>query len=125
MQPAIVKLRVLAVLLSFFFPLAASTYTLIEDYPVASFFDKFDFFSAPDPTNGFVQYVEQASASLAGLISTSNGSVIIRPEAAIALDPCPPAPGRKSVRLESKNSYQYGVRTISLIFRLNTCESSV
>lgn len=32
-------------------------YRLVDDYSGSSFFDKFDYFSAQDPTDGFVQYV--------------------------------------------------------------------
>lgn len=32
-------------------------YRLVDDYSGTSFFDKFDYFSAQDPTDGFVQYV--------------------------------------------------------------------
>lgn len=34
-------------------------YRLVDDYSGTSFFDKFDYFSAQDPTDGFVQYVLQ------------------------------------------------------------------
>lgn len=32
-------------------------YRLVEDYSGTGFFDKFEYFSGQDPTNGFVQYV--------------------------------------------------------------------
>lgn len=51
-----------SVLLAYSFqPVQGISYTLKEDYPVADFFSKFDFFSCGvpaqscDPTHGFVQ----------------------------------------------------------------------
>lgn len=35
----------------------AATYKLEDSYSGSSFLDGFDFFSQPDPTNGFVQCV--------------------------------------------------------------------
>ena len=35
----------------------ASLYVLEQDFSGESFFDGFDFFTAPDPTNGFVRSV--------------------------------------------------------------------
>lgn len=87
---------------------AAGVYVLTEDYSLNSFFSKFDFFSGPDPTHGYVEYVDQPSAQLSGLISTSTSSVIIRTDTTTLLNYIND-PGRKSVRIESKNYYNYGV----------------
>jgi hypothetical protein len=96
---------------------ATDIYVLTEDYPLTSFFSKFDFFSCPfpdrlcDPTNGYVEYLDQPSAQLSGLISTSTSSVVIRTDSTTLLNYTNDStgPGRKSVRIESKNYYNYGV----------------
>lgn len=114
--PGLSSVLVLVYVLCTLYASADSRYVLQEDYPLEIFFNKFDFFSCGvserpcDPTDGFVQYVDHASANLAGLISTTPTSVIIRTDDTTVLDPSLPAPGRKSVRIESKNSYNHGVR---------------
>jgi hypothetical protein len=96
---------------------ATDIYVLTEDYPLSSFFTKFDFFSCPfsdrlcDPTNGYVEYLNQPAAELSGLISTSTSSAVIRTDSTTLLNYTNDfsGPGRKSVRIESKNYYNYGV----------------
>lgn len=41
------------------------------------FNSEWDFFTAPDPTHGNVQYVDRSEALSSGLASVRNGSVII------------------------------------------------
>lgn len=44
-------------------------YTLADDYMSGgNFFSKFSFFTAGDPTGGFVQYVDESTAQSAGYI---------------------------------------------------------
>jgi hypothetical protein len=117
MQSSGLAIDIFLFLLFGFYASVQSEYILKENYPLDIFFDKFDFFSCGvpsqpcDPTNGYVQYVEHASAQLAGLISTTSKSVIIRADNTTVLDPKVAAPGRKSVRIESKSAYNHAVRT--------------
>ena len=83
-------------------------YSLVDDYSGSKFFDMFDFFTGPDPTNGFVNYVDQGTAQSQGLVKT-DGSVYI------GVDSTNVAPnGRNSVRLSSKRSYNHMLVVIDL-----------
>ncbi|KAA8907441.1 putative endo-1,3(4)-beta-glucanase [Sphaerosporella brunnea] len=77
---------------------------LVASYSGASFFDGFDFFTGSDPTNGFVKYIDQATAQSQGMISTSGSSVYF------GVDNKNVAPnGRQSIRLESKQRFTRGL----------------
>ena len=79
----------------------AASYSLVKSYcNGGSFFDEFNFFTGDDPTHGFVQYVDRTTAASGGLISEKNGVVYLAPDSKNV------APsGRKSVRLESVDSF--------------------
>ncbi|KAI5210450.1 endo-1,3(4)-beta-glucanase [Aureobasidium subglaciale] len=63
----------------------------------------FDFFTAPDPTHGFVQYIDQGTAWSTGLIRNDNGKIYV------GVDHTNIQPnGRPSIRLSSKNVYNSG-----------------
>jgi len=75
------------------------------------FFDQFNFFTAADPTHGFVQYVDRGTAQNQGLINVNpQGQVYI------GVDTQNNAPGgRRSVRLESKNTiHKYQLMILDL-----------
>jgi hypothetical protein len=83
--------------------LSIAGYVLKDDYNPSVFFDKFDFWTAADPTHGFVQYIDQNTAWKNGLITKSGSSVYI------GVDHTNQAPnGRESIRLTSKASYNSG-----------------
>ncbi|PHH88301.1 hypothetical protein CDD83_7712 [Cordyceps sp. RAO-2017] len=86
---------------------ADSQYSLATVYDRRNFFQSFDFFTEPDPTHGFVEYVDQATARQDGLIgySPANGSVIM----GVDYKTHNPARGRKSVRVTSKQSFTHGL----------------
>ncbi|KAA8643526.1 hypothetical protein EYZ11_004286 [Aspergillus tanneri] len=93
--------------LGFSAQLATAAYTLRDDYG-PSFFDKFTFFTAPDPTNGFVKYVDRQTAQNSGLIST-DGSI------RMGVDSTNVAPGgRQSVRITSNQAYDRGLFILDL-----------
>ncbi|KIV77202.1 hypothetical protein PV11_09019 [Exophiala sideris] len=85
-------------------------YVLEDDYSGDSFFSMFDFFTGADPTNGYVNYVDQSTAQSDGLIS-SNGSAIY-----MGVDHTNVASGsgRSSVRLTSTKSYTHGLIILDL-----------
>lgn len=97
-------------------------YTLTHDYSGDGFFDGFDFFSDKDPTNGFVKYVDDNtanSAKLAGLLQVQASSYSKRVDGQASLNPAymgvdfqtknPTAPGRSSIRISSKDSFNHGL----------------
>ncbi|PSK54774.1 hypothetical protein B9Z65_3863 [Elsinoe australis] len=87
-------------------PCLAQTYRLTESYTPSNFFSKFDFFTAADPTHGFVTYVDYNTALSTHLIPQSNvanwgvdQNTVLSPAGA----------GRKSIRLTSKTRYNHGL----------------
>lgn len=101
-----------AVLAANFFEQITAAYTLIDNFNATNFFDHFEFFSDPDPTNGFVNYQNAATANsksvLAGYTSSADhpNTVYMGVDFATA-DPV--SPGRDSVRVHSKKIYNKGL----------------
>ncbi|UNI14445.1 hypothetical protein JDV02_001074 [Purpureocillium takamizusanense] len=83
------------------------SYNLQVSFDQSNFFNSFDFHNGPDPTRGFVEYVDQATAQQAGLIRAGqgNGSVYM----GVDHTSVNPANGRKSVRITSKQSFTKGL----------------
>lgn len=84
-------------------------YTLVEKHEGSSFFSNFTFFTDPDPTHGFVKYVDEAEARSSGLIGIEKryGG---REIAWMGVDYKNVTPkGRPSVRIESKTRYNKGL----------------
>ncbi|RCI09950.1 hypothetical protein L249_8439 [Ophiocordyceps polyrhachis-furcata BCC 54312] len=86
---------------------AEAAYSLCNTYDQSNFFDSFDFFTSPDPTRGFVEYVDQKTARQAGLVGNgvANNSFIM----AVDSQTVNPTNGRRSVRLTSKDSFTRGL----------------
>ena len=71
-------MAVKALALSLFIGLSVAGYTLEDDYLAGgNFFEKFSFFTGKDPTHGFVDYVDQATAQNKGFIKSSASNVHI------------------------------------------------
>jgi hypothetical protein len=87
---------------------ALAGYALQDDYMSKDFYSEFDFFTAPDPTHGFVKYVDQAKAKSMGLLNTTA-------KASWGVDTKnKDAGGRASVRLTSKKSYNHALVVIDV-----------
>ncbi|KAF7876518.1 hypothetical protein EAF04_001608 [Stromatinia cepivora] len=86
---------------------ALTKYQLEERYSGNDFFDAFNFFTAPDPTHGFVTYVSESAASQQGLISVRSDGVYMGVDFKTVLNPS--GAGRNSVRIESKKSWTHGL----------------
>ncbi|KAL2154185.1 hypothetical protein VTH82DRAFT_2861 [Thermothelomyces myriococcoides] len=91
------------------FTLAASTaradsYTLVDTFDASNFFDEFDFFTEPDPTHGFVQYVDGYTANRKGLAGFASGGIYLGVDFNSTT-----TTGRASVRLTSRKSYTKGL----------------
>lgn len=72
---------------------------------MTDFFGGFDFFTSPDPTKGFVKYVDEATARSSNLINGSSESVV-----QWGVDTQNKTPnGRPSVRIHSKKRYDSGL----------------
>jgi len=85
-------------------------YSLQVNISGTSFFDAWDFWTANDPTNGYVNYVSQAQAQSEGLISAAPGKVII----GVDTKKVASGRGRDSVRLSSKQTWNGGLFIMDL-----------
>ncbi|OJJ50315.1 hypothetical protein ASPZODRAFT_157215 [Penicilliopsis zonata CBS 506.65] len=84
---------------------SALNYTLVDTYSGTEFFESFDYYTASDPTDGFVQYVDASTADMMNLTYASNSSAVLRVDTSTENQ----TSGRMSVRLTSKNTYNDGL----------------
>ncbi|KAI9763413.1 MAG: hypothetical protein M1840_000544 [Geoglossum simile] len=82
---------------------AVQQYVLDDDY--SNFFDSFDFWTAADPTNGYVDYVDEAAARSLGILDDSSSAV----KFGVEHNHNYPTGGRPSVRIQSKATYNKGL----------------
>ncbi|OQN95825.1 hypothetical protein B0A48_18110 [Cryoendolithus antarcticus] len=86
-------------------------YVLEDDFMAdGKFFDQFSFFTAGDPTHGFVDYIDQSSASDGGLINVTSSSVYM----GVDYTNVATSAGRQSVRITSNKSYNSGLVILDL-----------
>ncbi|TGJ79897.1 hypothetical protein E0Z10_g8868 [Xylaria hypoxylon] len=84
---------------------AHGAYTIQDSFDASNFFENFEFFSGPDPTAGFVQYVDAATANSTGLAGYANDGIYL----GVDYQTENPAAGRASVRLTTTKSYTHGL----------------
>ncbi|KOS19398.1 putative glycosidase [Escovopsis weberi] len=84
---------------------ASSYYNLTTHYDANNFFDTFDFFDQPDPTHGFVQFVNKTTAYRDQLAGFAGHAIYMGADSKTTN---PPA-GRKAVRLSSQKSFTHGL----------------
>jgi hypothetical protein len=82
----------------------AASYNVVDAFDATNFFDEFEFFTQPDPTHGFVQYVDAATASRDGLAGFAEGAVYLGVDYTNTT-----TTGRSSVRVTSKKAYTKGL----------------
>ncbi|KAF2659298.1 glycoside hydrolase family 16 protein [Lophiostoma macrostomum CBS 122681] len=85
----------------------AEAYSLIETYDSSNWLSKFDVQAIPDPTHGFVNYINQAQAQSSGLFKTQNNQVYMGVDTTSVLNPN--GVGRNSMRIQSKRSYTHSL----------------
>jgi hypothetical protein len=83
--------------------LPAKRYVLEDLYQGDDFFDGFNFFDGPDPTHGFVQYVNESTAQQNGLIDSRHGATYIGVDYTSKLNAS--GTGRQSVRISTNKLY--------------------
>jgi hypothetical protein len=99
---------------------AVNAYTLVKTYNAANFLSEFNFFTAPDPTLGYVQYVNQAVATSGAdeagqrLFTTDNNQVYL----GVDHTEVAPSGGRQSVRVSSNQAFSKALRPRYYIFLL-------
>ncbi|KAJ5671297.1 hypothetical protein N7507_000424 [Penicillium longicatenatum] len=95
-------------LISLLSPAAASEYQLVESWQGEEFFDYFHFYTGADPTNGWVTYLDQASAESSGLVKvTDQGTVYIGVDHTTTLSTS--GKGRDSVRVGTTKYYEHSL----------------
>ncbi|KAJ6088686.1 hypothetical protein N7486_009947 [Penicillium sp. IBT 16267x] len=95
-------------LISLLSPAVASEYQLVESWQGEEFFDYFHFYTGADPTNGWVTYLDQASAESSGLVKvTDQGSVYIGVDHKTTLSTS--GKGRDSVRVGTTKYYEHSL----------------
>ncbi|KAJ5816576.1 hypothetical protein N7447_008809 [Penicillium robsamsonii] len=85
-------------------PVCAASYSQLKVYDSTNFFDGFNFTSDPDPSGGFVKYVDAETAKSSGMAKISNGAVYLGANFA---DKSPN--GRPSTRVRSKDVFTTGL----------------
>lgn len=93
----------------------SKSYSLVESYGGTDFFDKFDYWSAADPTDGFVLYQLRANANYENYTYASNSSAIIR-SATTATET-----GINSVRIQSTLNYTQGLFIVDVAHMPTGC----
>ncbi|KAJ9648403.1 hypothetical protein H2199_001258 [Coniosporium tulheliwenetii] len=87
--------------------IALAQYALVDEYLPTNFFDKFNFYTGPDPTWGHVHYKNRSYAQDNGLINTYSDHI------RLGVDTTNRWPiggqGRPSVRISTNATYQHGL----------------
>lgn len=108
--------------ISFLYPLlvsiclrsASAAYTLVQDYTASNFYDGFEFFTEPDPTEGYVQFLSMDDAnatSIAGLINGGDANMAIY----LGVDSTNvTSNGRNSIRVTSTAAYHHGLFIVDI-----------
>ncbi|KAL8671907.1 MAG: hypothetical protein Q9168_003618 [Polycauliona sp. 1 TL-2023] len=90
--------------------LGLAAYSVKDDYSTDKFLDLFNFDTFDDPTHGYVNYVDQATAHSQDLYNVSNGQVTWGVDHVNVAS----GRGRNSIRLTSKASYTHGLVILDL-----------
>ncbi|CAI6272186.1 unnamed protein product [Periconia digitata] len=93
-------------------PVFSQQYQLLQHYNASNFFEEFHFYTSPDPTGGFVQYLPFENASTTGIVSNETGLVYLGVDSTHIYTQTDQ--GRPSVRLESKMTFTEGLFIINL-----------
>ena len=108
--------RITLALLASAFPLSiTANYTLTKDYNSGTgFFESFSFFTGADPTNGFVDFLDESTANSTGLAGYVNTG--INPFAAyMGVDTTNVTPkGRPAVRISDKAVYNHALFVVDI-----------
>lgn len=99
----------IALLVSPFLSSTLAQYTISQNYTGRAFFDGFDFFSQPDPTNGHVNYIGKQDANNTGMAGLMSGG-LANNAVYLGTDATNESPdGRRSTRVESQKVFNKGL----------------
>lgn len=85
--------------------LAKAAYKIEDTFDTSNFFNDFTFFTAADPTGGFVEYVAAGAANQSSLAGYSSDAVYL----GVDHTTMNPTSGRQSVRVSSNKTYSQGL----------------
>jgi len=105
------KAWVCALILVFGICLSEGAYKLQSNFSGTTFFNGWDFFSAGDPTHGYVNFLTQAQAQSEGLISATASKVIMAADSKKVGS----GRGRDSIRITSKQAWTTGLFVLDLV----------
>ncbi|KAK0913373.1 hypothetical protein LTR91_012823 [Friedmanniomyces endolithicus] len=91
----------------------AQQYRMQSAFTGPTFFDNFDFWTAGDPTFGYVHYIDRATAEQHGIINSTGSTATWGVDTTQILDPMANL-GRLSVRLTSVQSWTHGLFILDL-----------
>ncbi|KAF9056457.1 concanavalin A-like lectin/glucanase domain-containing protein [Panaeolus papilionaceus] len=98
-------------------PVAASPWKLIDSHQGDDFFDGWDFFTLPDPTQGIVDYVDEATGRANGILDiNSQGHAIMRVETTPNV-----AANRKSIRITTQVTLNGGLVIMDAVHMPTGC----
>ncbi|KAJ2965541.1 hypothetical protein NQ176_g10566 [Zarea fungicola] len=107
-----------AVAATLFGHIVQATYGLDTLYDASNFFQEFDHFNQPDPTQGFVEYVDRPTAEASGLSGIRNGAIYMGVDSVTQNPPN----GRRSVRVQSQKTFTKGLFVADIAHMpSNTC----
>jgi Glycosyl hydrolases family 16 len=110
-----VSFTIMALLVSSFISSTLANYTLSQDYTGKAFFDGFEFFTAPDPTNGHVKYIDKEDANKSGIAGLMTGG-FANNAVYLGMDAVNEAPeGRRSIRVQSTKAFNHGLIVADIV----------
>ncbi|CAK7234904.1 hypothetical protein SEUCBS140593_009104 [Sporothrix eucalyptigena] len=105
MAPSVARLASAVAIAAMSHPVrAVSQYVLEQTYDSSNFFQKFDFITTADLSNGFVKYVDDSSLAH----TTPDNTILLKVDSTSHLDSTKVV-GRKSVRLEGQDEFTKGL----------------
>lgn len=96
-------------------------YLLTDDFFGAVFFEEFTWENISDPTHGRVNYLDQKTAIRDGLSYATLDSFVMRVDDKAVLNAT--GPGRNSIRIKSKKTWEHGV--IVYFFRFSLTQATM
>ena len=81
----------------------AGTFTVVDTYEGEDFINDWTFEAIPDPTHGYVNYVDKATAVSEGLVFASGSNFTMKADDTNVVSSS--ASGRDSVRIQSPKTY--------------------
>ena len=85
--------------------MGAASYNLLKTYDASNFFEEFEIQNATDPSSGFVDYVDAATAKAKSLAGIRNDQVYLAADSVTENT----TNGRPSIRVESTDSWTTGL----------------